>query len=175
MASRAVALVRRERPRDDLGVGLVTRRARQIGAMITGVIRRTVHEGRRRPEIRRVAIVAFTRRHEVLRALAGCLDAIVATATTAEHVGVIDHYDRLERDRRMARIADVVRGRMRHCLANCVGVVVAVNAGSWRDSDVIEHRRPPAVDGMAVVAEIVGGHMRRRFACHIDIVVAADA
>ena len=71
------------------------------------------------------------------RALAGCLSAVMAGATTAQNLGVIDGHRRRKDVGGVAVLTDVRCLHVGRILANCVGTVVATDAVT-SDVHVIE-------------------------------------
>jgi len=94
------------------------------------------------PAIGRVTIVTVVAARNVRRVLAGCCDAIVAGATGAKHLGMVDCYSRHVGYGAVAILADVGCLYMSHTLAGGCNAIVAGNAIA-DDTDVIKQRRQP--------------------------------
>ena len=133
-----------------------------------------VVEGGRQPGNRRMAVVAGIAAGDVGRVFTGRRDAIMAGATGAQYLGVIDGKRRYKHIGAVAILADI--GRLYVCrgLAGGVGAVVAVDAVA-RDVDVIEVGRQPACCRMAVVAGIAARDMCRILAGCCQAVMTGTA
>lgn len=148
--------------------------ARGIGAVVAAdAISRDIDviEVRRQPADCRMAILAVVTAVDMIRALAGRDDAVVAGSAGSKDLRVVDGIDRYPDIRCVAVFADVAGLYMGLRLARRVGTVVAAEAIS-RDVDVIEIRRQPACCRMAVVAVVAAGNVCRVFAGRGEAIVA---
>lgn len=107
------------------------------------------------PAIGRVTIITVVAACNVRRVLAGRCDAIVAGATGAQYLGMVNGYCRQVGYGAVAILADIAGLNMSHTLARGCNAVVAGNAIA-DDTGVIKKCGQPPRDIVAVVALIVG-------------------
>jgi len=122
-----------------------------------GTVAGDIHmiEIRRKPANRAVTIVTGIATGDMCRVFSGGGDSVVAGAATAEHLGVINGYNRYKRDRRVAVFTDICR----------------TNVG-WALVDSRYRRKDNRA--VAVFANICRLHVRRVFADRLGTVVTAD-
>ncbi len=121
-----------------------------------------------------MAVVTINAAGNVVGILAGCDDAIVTGATSADYVGMIDGECRRIRIRCMAVLADVGRLNVGRILADCIRTVVATRTIA-DDVRMVENSRSPGRCVVAVVALLTGRDMRRGFARRLHAVMAGVA
>ena len=105
------------------------------------------------------------------RALAGCISAVMAGATTTQNLGVIDSHHGRKDVGRVAVLADVRCLHVGRVLANSIGTVVAADAIA-SDIHVVEIGRHPANRAMTVVAGVAAGDVSSVLADGSDAIVA---
>ena len=172
VAAGAIGLVSGVRPVHGLRIVLVTVRAREIAAMIEGLVRKThvpVVVGD--PGSRVMALVTLPLRDEVPRILAGRNIPVVTGRTGAEYLGVIDAHDGAPRRCAVTVLADIRCQYMRRVFAGRVYAVVTVMAVAG-DIHMIEVGGKPCNRRVAVVAIVAAGNMRRMFSSRDRAVVA---
>ena len=174
MAARAVRLEGRIPPVDDFRVVLMTRRTREVAAMIERLIGQTrVTVVRRRPGVRVMAQAAVLAGIEVARILAGRCRAVVAGGAGPENLVVIYGRHGHPDGRAVAVFTDIRRLHMQRPLARGLGAVVTAEA-VVHDVDVVEVRRRPSHCRVAVIAVIAAGDVRRMLAgCRYAVVAGA--
>lgn len=101
-------------------------------------------------------------------------DAVMAGATGAKHLRVVDRHHRRERCVGVAVLADICRLHVRRVFARGVYAVVALNA-VVDDVYVTERSGRERGGRMTVIAVIAGGNVRRVFARCRDAVMAGAA
>jgi len=95
---------------------------------------------------RRVAVVTSVTAWNVVRVLADGRETVMAGATSAQHLKVIDCGRGSERNRRMAILAEARRRDMRGLFTCCANAVMATGAVG-DDSEMVEkHWEPGARD-----------------------------
>ena len=87
-----------------------------------------------------MAVVTVVAARNVRRVLAGGGHAVVAGATSAQNLGVIDRYYGCEHSSRVAVFTNIGCQRVRGILARGIGAVMAVNAATG-DRRMIEAGR----------------------------------
>ena len=131
-------------------------------------------ESRRPPCDRRVAVVAIVAALDVRGMLANRGDAVMAGATEADDLQVIDGKCRQPGIRRVAVLADVARVDVRRWFAGSVDTVMAVDAGAG-DADVLEVRGQPARRRVTVVAVVAAVDMPDVLARCSEAIVTGSA
>jgi len=121
-----------------------------------------------------MAVVAGIAAGDVGRVFARRRDAIVAGATGAYDLGVIDGKRGRPDTRRVAILADIGRLYMCRRLAGGLRAVVAAHAIA-SDIDVVEGGRQPGNRRMAVVAGIAAGDVGWMFTGRRDAIMAGAA
>jgi len=151
--------------------------ARRIGAVVTaGTIVDDVGVVKRRgsPCNRRMAVVAVITTVDMCRMFAGRGYAIVAGATGAQHLRVVDGEDRKPHVRCMTVFADIAGLYVRLSFARGIGTVVAADTIS-SDVDMVKVRWQPARRRMAVLAVVTTVDMTLVLAGRDDAVVTGSA
>jgi len=133
-----------------------------------------VIEVRGPPGNRRVTIVASIVTGDVRRMFADCRDAVMAGATGADHLRMVDRKNGHEHIRAVTVLANVTGLHMLWVLAGRFHAVVAVDAIAG-DVHVIEIRWKPASRRMTVVAGIAAGYVRLVLAGRSDAVMTGAA
>jgi hypothetical protein len=113
------------------------------------------------PRKRRVARVAFLRRGDVRRRLAGGGDSVVAARAASRHVSVIHSHDGLPRRRRVAVVATGVAGDVT-AVSWPVAIVPLWQEKHAPDDLRVIHscRRFPGAGAMALLAAARAGNVR---------------
>lgn len=105
-----------------------------------------------------MAVVAVIAAGDMRRVLACCSDAIMAGATAANDLGMVNNDDRRKHSRAMAVFANVRRLHVSRIFANRFRAVMTVHA-IGRYQAVIERRRQPASSGMTIITGIAARDM----------------
>jgi hypothetical protein len=122
----------------------------------------------------RVAIIAVITTRDMGRVLADCRGAIVARATCADHLSMVDGECRYPCIRRVTVFANDAGLDVIESFAGCVSAVVTTRTVT-RDVQVVEVRWQPAGCRMAVLAVFAACNMCRSFARRDRTVVAGSA
>jgi len=133
-----------------------------------------VVEVRRQPAQRAVAIIAGVATGDMGRSFTSRNSAIVAGATGADHLRVVDGHDWYKDISRVAVFADVRRLNMGQSLTRRVGAVMATKAVA-ADVDVVEVRGNPAHRTVAVIAGITAANVCIVLAAGDEAIVAGTA
>ena len=122
----------------------------------------------------RVAIVAVVTARDMGGVFADCRGAVVARATGADHLSMVDGECRYPGVRRVTVLAHDAGLNVVGVFAGCVRAVVTTRTVT-RDVEVVEVRWQPAGCRMAVLAVFAACNMRRSFARRDCTVVAGSA
>ena len=168
------------------GVAVVTDiRRLDVCRVLTGCVRTVVAaktvagdvqviEIRGQPADCAVAVIAIVTAGYMRRVLAAGNDAVVAGATTPDHLGVVDSHHGCKCSRGVAVLTDIGRLNVFRVLARCVRTVVT-GATSTQNLCVIDRRHGRKhIRGMAVFTDICRLRMCWVFARRCRAVVTAD-
>jgi hypothetical protein len=173
MAGGAVGSICRRRPRCVFAVALVTGCAGE-GAAVVRIVRRGMPEDVGCPVICGMADIALLAGDEMAGRFARCLCAVMATATGARHVGMIEA-SRQPSQRGVARVALSCSHHVIRRFAGSRGTIVASGIRSGRDAAVIKDRWSPGVGVVAIAASVAAGDVTGRLSCGDRAVVATEA
>jgi len=139
-------------------------------------VARNIHviECRRPPGNRRMTVITGIVTGDVCRVFAGCGDAVMAGATDADDVCVVNGKHRYEHIGVVAVFADITCLNMLRILTGRIHTVMAIDAIA-RNVQVIEIRGQPGNGRMTVVASIATGNVRWVFAGRGDAVMTRAA
>ena len=141
-----------------------------------GTVAGDIHvvEIRWQPASRAVTVIAVIATGDVCRRLTGGDDAIMTSAASADHLGVIDNDHGHKHGGAVAVFTNICRVYMRRVLAGCRRTVMTVYAAA-RNGCMIERRRQPACGGVAIITGISAGNVCRCLAGGDGTVMAGSA